>query len=962
MGLKKHLAFIMALSLLLTSGLVPIKDSAKAAENEYGIENPKTENGLTTWDCIYFGNYWQYDTNDDEIADQNDDKQPIKWRVLSVDGDDALVLADKNLDCRLYNDIDEKVTWEECSLRQWLNEDFYNTAFDENEKDAIMETKVVNSIGFDGTLTEENDTTDKIYILSAAEACNPAYGFPADSSEVSKARNAKNTSYIRDGKFGEWLGLFESDYNGYWLLRTLGETFYDHYSVCSVAPGGAIRGCPLDSEFCVRPVLHINLSSSAWSKAAKLRSDGLSIEHTDAPNETDNPKDFGIHNPRVKNEVTEWDKIKFGSYYQNACFEPEPIKWRVLSVNEDEALLLADKSLDSKFYDEKSRYSITWADCTLRQWLNEDFYDEAFDAEEKNSILETSLTNNDNPEYGIPGGDATTDKIYILSIEDVSNASYGFDTELDARSKSREAANTDYAKCNNLYTGLNGNGEWWLRSPGENVGSAAYVSGYGDSRIYGRQTGAYLHAVRPAMRIKISSSKIKYAGTVDSEGNTSNVSDGIDSPRIENGITTWDCVYFGSYNQSAQFDKKEDIEWRVLSVEGNTAFLISDKGLDAKPYNKGTSHVTWEDSSLREWLNGKFYREAFDEEEKKAILESAVINEDNEVYKAYAGYNTTDKIYLLSVEEAQKSLYGFNSDMTRKAKDTDYARINGAFVDVSRGNVRNSYWWLRTPVNGNSSTVCVFNYGEVNACGIIEIGNDIDNYMTNAGISVRPVLHINLESSVWSKAGTVSSNDKDNVTPTAAPTAVPTAEPAPEHTKSPAPTLKPTASPTIKPTSEPTSEPTAEPTSNPVFAPSVPPNNNQIKPTVSAAIPGSSVDYDDEDDEDAGRIVKKPVGSSGKYIWRGKKAKILSAKNSKKGCVIVKWNKTADMSGCQLAYSTNAKFVHAKGKFVKKSRYKIKKLKKHTVCYVRIRPYKILNNGQKAYGEWSKTKRIKVKK
>ncbi|MCI9537872.1 MAG: hypothetical protein HFG35_06230, partial [Eubacterium sp.] len=62
------------------------------------LKNPTTENGITTWDCIWFGNYWQEDINGDGKADKNDEKTPIKWRVLSVEGDDVFLLADKNLD------------------------------------------------------------------------------------------------------------------------------------------------------------------------------------------------------------------------------------------------------------------------------------------------------------------------------------------------------------------------------------------------------------------------------------------------------------------------------------------------------------------------------------------------------------------------------------------------------------------------------------------------------------------------------------------------------------------------------------------------------------------------------------------------------------------------------------------------------------------------------------------------
>ena len=88
--LAKFLALVMVLSLCeITLGQsVP----AKAAVS---LQNPTTNGkGVTTWDCIYFGNYYQSNSST---------KEPIKWRVLSVDGNDAFLLADQNLDVMLYN-------------------------------------------------------------------------------------------------------------------------------------------------------------------------------------------------------------------------------------------------------------------------------------------------------------------------------------------------------------------------------------------------------------------------------------------------------------------------------------------------------------------------------------------------------------------------------------------------------------------------------------------------------------------------------------------------------------------------------------------------------------------------------------------------------------------------------------------------------------------------------------------
>ena len=79
-----------------------------------------------------------------KAADLNDAKEPIKWRVLQVDGDDVFLMSDKNLDCQKYNNNEVDITWETCSLRTWLYSDFYRKAFSTAEQNVIKVTTVVN--------------------------------------------------------------------------------------------------------------------------------------------------------------------------------------------------------------------------------------------------------------------------------------------------------------------------------------------------------------------------------------------------------------------------------------------------------------------------------------------------------------------------------------------------------------------------------------------------------------------------------------------------------------------------------------------------------------------------------------------------------------------------------------------------------------------------------------------------
>lgn len=234
----------------------------KAAD--YGLKNPVTdEGGVTTWDCICFGNYCQSDP-------LGGTKEPIKWRVLSVNGNDAFLLADQNLDLQPYHTEYEKITWEDSILRRWLNTIFMWNAFTKDEQNAVIETKITNDdnpyYGTEGG----NETTDKVFLLSIAEVCNTAYGFNASYFTESQTRESSNTAYISSN---EWMwATGESDR---WWLRSPGQ-YGDQAAYVAREGSGSAEGSNITrNSVAVRPALHLDLSVSyAWSYAGVVRSKG----------------------------------------------------------------------------------------------------------------------------------------------------------------------------------------------------------------------------------------------------------------------------------------------------------------------------------------------------------------------------------------------------------------------------------------------------------------------------------------------------------------------------------------------------------------------------------------------------------------------------------------------------------------------------------------------------------------
>ena len=260
----------------VTFGTTPGTDIIKAEENTAVLSNPVVdESGVTTWDTVYFGKYWQNDTDCNGKADKKDEKDPIRWRVLSVNGNDAFLMADQILDGRRYHDWDVETTWENCSLRVWLNNEFLNDAFTGEEQDAIMITDVVNEDNPENRAEGGNNTFDKVYIPSFREAVNVAYGFDENYGSRSLSRNVAYTDYtISHHTFPMDIGSPQAI--GGWWLRTPG---YKNETAIDVGCYGSmvdLGGRPVDWYYGVRPVMHLNLDNSKfWTYAGKVKSSDI---------------------------------------------------------------------------------------------------------------------------------------------------------------------------------------------------------------------------------------------------------------------------------------------------------------------------------------------------------------------------------------------------------------------------------------------------------------------------------------------------------------------------------------------------------------------------------------------------------------------------------------------------------------------------------------------------------------
>lgn len=205
-----------------------------------------------------------------------------------------------------------------------------------------------------------------------------------------------------------------------------------------------------------------------------------------------------VGEPTVGNIVT------FGEYVQDyfAVNGKVAIEWIVLDVQEDKALLISRYCLDSASY-HYTQDDVTWETCSLRTWLNETFFDDAFGPMEQQMIENTTLVNPNNQKKGTAGGNDTTDKVFLLSANEVKT----YFTTDDARM----CAPTKYAIAQHAQVSSKGSVTadgyapccWWVRTPGFSSMEAVYVYYDGQIDYDGVLVTNFGFSVRPAIWVNL---------------------------------------------------------------------------------------------------------------------------------------------------------------------------------------------------------------------------------------------------------------------------------------------------------------------------------------------------------------------------------------------------------------------------------------------------------------------------
>ena len=215
--------------------------------------------------------------------------------------------------------------------------------------------------------------------------------------------------------------------------------------------------------------------------------------------------------------IDDMETINFGTYPINDISgkTKEPIEWIVLEKNNNDALLLSKYIIDCKCYNNEFK-DITWENCDLRKFLNDDFYNEAFNDDERKKIQNAKILNTDNEEYKTVGGNDTYDKIFCLSIDEIKKyfgsgkkVNDGFELDKNVSTKATNYAKNIINNGSKLFVSsendwYNGNSSYWLRSPGyfKNCSSCILENGFLDISNMFQGVGYCEYGVRPALYIK----------------------------------------------------------------------------------------------------------------------------------------------------------------------------------------------------------------------------------------------------------------------------------------------------------------------------------------------------------------------------------------------------------------------------------------------------------------------------
>lgn len=668
-------------------------------------------------DTIIFGSYiMEYyddeddDEDDDDRATAQDKESPLEWEVLkySDDAKSALVISKNIITEGKFAEKAKKYSWEKSDIRKWLNEDFLNTAFTKEEQ-ALIKTVEVSDLWQSGTKT----TKDKIYLLSKDEAYSYmlfADEYPdnlaaclSDGIEYSwflrdpyEKKNITVVSY--DGVFGYTSPYREFGIRPVFWIELTPELISNNKLTC-VRPAGN-RPAEMDK-------IYVNLGkydipdsdgkgdgvedSIEWEildydeeggKALLLSRYLLCDELSEKKSDEEDDELFEKISDGEDDERVPWKdsyqrKWLRHVFYEQAFTDTEKaLISQVTTGGIQQYSGIQDSPLDKVFalsehevyefiahYDEMDERVAYFGDGEPGEWnlRTTDGYDTYF--------------------VDIDGSVDHDDGQFITNIRPAIylNLNAGNDTTPEPDAPDFTAKSTDDG------AGIEINVERsWLAD-----GYYIYLKESGKKKYKKVKTvaedGSSRHVVLRNLKEGTYSVYVKAFRTVEGKELLSANNDpaelnleGFSSasfaqdtyPKLKSladkgliGLKVnyeKDSIKLGKWVlpifYAGENKQEDDLEWVVLDYSDDLkeALVISKYIVSMSQFNNKDKNVTWDNCSLRKWLNEDFINKAFSDEERSMIKVTKVKAEDNPREHTSGGSDTEDKLFLLSISEAEK--------------------------------------------------------------------------------------------------------------------------------------------------------------------------------------------------------------------------------------------------------------------------------------------------------------------
>lgn len=399
---------------------------------------------LNVGDIVQFGRYEIY--GNPGSGGGFEYRDPLEWIVISYDEQQVRLLSRYILDVEQFHPTLADMNYASSDIRAWLNNFFLQTAFTAEEQNKLLIFRADASKNPAYTKTGQGtEVYDKVTLLSVQEIeeCLPeeysrmCYGTPF-------AINYEDLYVVPENNHSAW-----------WT-RTMGVSSHE---VAIVESDGDIHysGWNVTEDWIgIRPGICLS-----W----------------DTVTET-------MESPAESVEIG--DQITLGSY------DGQTVDWTVLEIQGDDALLISTQAIEGKPYHDTAE-SVTWETCSLRRWLNGDFYQSCFTEREKQAIEVSRILNEDNPQYGTAGGNETDDRVFLLSIQEALSYFGGNGSRICSAAQPAKGRIDTAGGC------------WWrLRSPGVTQEKNAGV--YYDGSIDAEGSGVSHHdgGIRPVIRVSLS--------------------------------------------------------------------------------------------------------------------------------------------------------------------------------------------------------------------------------------------------------------------------------------------------------------------------------------------------------------------------------------------------------------------------------------------------------------------------